>query len=65
MTSEYNCCLILVTCVESEAANHLDLAFVYQGYIECTVISVDMPTPHLYRKYAPPFSEGSFLKILW
>ena len=44
MTSEYNCCLLLVTCVESEAANHLDLAFVYQGYIECTVISVNMPT---------------------
>ena len=21
--------------------------------------------PHFYRKYAPPFSEGSFLKILW
>ena len=33
--------------------------------IECTVISVNMPTPHFYRKYAHPFSEGSFLKILW
>ena len=31
----------------------------------CTVISVNMPTPYFYRKYAPPFSEGSFLKILW
>ena len=31
----------------------------------CTVISVNMPNPHFYRKYAPPFSEGSFLKILW
>ena len=31
----------------------------------CTVISVNMPTPHFYRKYAHPFSEGSFLKILW
>ena len=30
-----------------------------------TVISVYMPTPHFYRKYAHPFSEGSFLKILW
>ena len=30
-----------------------------------TVISVNMPTPHFYRKYAHPFSEGSFLKILW
>ena len=30
-----------------------------------TVISVNMPTPHFYRKYAQPFSEGSFLKILW
>ena len=30
-----------------------------------TVISVNMPPPHFYRKYAPPFSEGSFLKILW
>ena len=30
-----------------------------------TVIIVIMPTPHFYRKYAPPFSEGSFLKILW
>ena len=30
-----------------------------------TVISVIMPPPHFYRKYAPPFSEGSFLKILW
>ena len=29
-----------------------------------TVISVNMPTPHFYRKYAHPFSEGSFLKIL-
>ena len=33
--------------------------------LTCTVISVDMPTPHFYRKYAHPFSEGSFLKILW
>ena len=32
---------------------------------QCTVISVIMPPPHFYRKYAPPFSEGSFLKILW
>ena len=31
----------------------------------CTVISVNMPTPHFYRKYAHPFFEGSFLKILW
>ena len=31
----------------------------------CIVISVNMPTPHFYRKYAQPFSEGSFLKILW
>ena len=31
----------------------------------CTVISIIMPPPHFYRKYAPPFSEGSFLKILW
>ena len=31
----------------------------------CTVIIVIMPPPHFYRKYAPPFSEGSFLKILW
>ena len=31
----------------------------------CTVLSVNMPTPHFYRKYAHPFSEGSFLKILW
>ena len=33
--------------------------------LKCTVISVIMPPPHFYRKYAPPFSEGSFLKILW
>ena len=32
---------------------------------QSTVISVNMPTPHFYRKYAHPFSEGSFLKILW
>ena len=31
----------------------------------CTVIIVIMPTPNFYRKYAPPFPEGSFLKILW
>ena len=30
-----------------------------------TVISVILAPPHFYRKYAPPFSEGSFLKILW
>ena len=33
--------------------------------LHCTVISVNMPTTHFYRKYAHPFSEGSFLKILW
>ena len=32
---------------------------------EYTVISVNMPTPHFYRKYTHPFSEGIFLKILW
>ena len=38
----------------------------HQGflYFECTVISVIMPPPHFYRKYAPPFFEGSFLNIL-
>ena len=35
------------------------------GRAKGTVISVNMPTPHFYRKYAHPFSEGSFLKILW
>ena len=34
-------------------------------FLAYTVISVNMPTPHFYRKYAHPFSEGSFLKILW
>ena len=34
-------------------------------FVYCTVISENMPTPHFYRKYAHPFSEGSFLKILW
>ena len=29
-----------------------------------TVISVIMPPPHFYRKYAPPFFDGSFLNFL-
>ena len=31
----------------------------------CTVISAIMPPPNFYRKYAPPFFQASFLKILW
>ena len=37
----------------------------YKIQIQLTVISAITPPPHFYRKYAPPFSEGSFLKILW
>ena len=29
----------------------------------CTVISVIMPPPHYYRKYAPPFFDDSFLNF--
>ena len=32
--------------------------------VQCTVISVIMPTPHFFRKYAPPFFDGSFFNIL-
>ena len=43
----------------------LSRSLLLQSIFPCTVISVNMPTPHFYRKYAHPFSEGSFLKILW
>ena len=48
-------------CRERAARFRNDISYVFP----CTVISVNMPTPHFYRKYAHPFSEGSFLKILW
>ena len=34
------------------------------GVLGCTVISVIMPPPQFYRKYAPPFFDGSFLIFL-
>ena len=40
------------------------LKILTESWTKSTVISVIMPPPHFYRKYAPPFFDGSFLNFL-
>ena len=48
---------------EMEVAPRYKLLTLLKLFTQLTVYTFN--TPHFYHKYAHPFSEGSFLKILW
>ena len=52
-------------CSDAAATNsfHRCPSLILMFLFSCTVISVNMLTPHFYRKYAHPFSEGSLSKF--